>query len=527
MPDYTAPPPRFFNTTGPCDPERHYMLPPKERLIDTNLERMVTHQLYWVLHAPRQTGKTTFLLSWAKELNATGQVVAAYVSVERCQQIAELERAMPALIEACHDYASDLGLEPPPQVQAHPPSLLAAQLKAWAAQVAPKPLVLLFDEVDVLEGPALVGFLRQLRGGFATRGIGRFPVSVVLVGMRDLRDYLVQSKDGVALNPGSPFNIKEQSSSIGTFSRDAIARLFAQHTTDTGQDIEPAALDLAFALTRGQPWLVNALFKKCTWDLAPDPASPVTAAHVQVAKERLVLERAVHIESLAERLKDPRVQTVIEPIITGAVVPDLAASDAFRLCQDLGLVSLERGTPQIANPIYREVLARSLSYSMQLGIPAPDYRWQTEDGDLDLPVLLTEFQSFWRRHSESWEEKADYTEAFPHLLVMAFLQRIVNGGGRIEREYAAGRGRVDLSVHWQDRIHLIEIKLVHPSDGPDTTLAEGLQQLARYADRLGAHSRSLILFDRRASARQLPWEQRLGQDWLSDASGQRVLVVRA
>ena len=100
MVDYLAKPPRFFNTTGPCDPERHYMLPPKERLIDTNLERMVTHQLYWVLHAPRQTGKTTFLLSWAKELNATGQVVAAYVSVETCQAVPDPAVAMPAIVGA-------------------------------------------------------------------------------------------------------------------------------------------------------------------------------------------------------------------------------------------------------------------------------------------------------------------------------------------------------------------------------------------------------------------------------------------
>ncbi|MFW5829531.1 MAG: ATP-binding protein, partial [Planctomycetota bacterium] len=285
MVDCLAPPPRFFNTTGPCDPERHYMLPPKERLIDTNLERMVTHQLYWVLHAPRQTGKTTFLLSWAKELNATGQVVAAYVSVQGCQGLPDAEVAMPIIVQAIRSRAKQQGL-PIPELSdgsISAQSQLDDLLGNWAKLCAPKPLVVLFDEVDMLEGPALISFMRQLRSGFITRGSGRFPVSVVLASLHDLRDNLVQSTEVFGLDPGSVF-LKQTSSSICSFSRDGIGRLFAQRTADCGQGIEAEALDLTFELTCGQPWLVNALFQKCTWDLAPDPATPVTAAHVQAAK---------------------------------------------------------------------------------------------------------------------------------------------------------------------------------------------------------------------------------------------------
>jgi predicted AAA+ superfamily ATPase len=81
-----------FNTTGPCDPDEHYMLPPEERLVGTNLNRYIEKKLYWVLHAPRRTGKTTFLISWMRELNASGKYVACYVSVERCQGIPDIER---------------------------------------------------------------------------------------------------------------------------------------------------------------------------------------------------------------------------------------------------------------------------------------------------------------------------------------------------------------------------------------------------------------------------------------------------
>jgi hypothetical protein len=89
---------KSFNTTGPCDPKEHYMLPPEERLVGAILNRYIEKKLYWVLHAPRQTGKTTFLINWMRELNASGKYVASYVSVERCQGIPEIERASPQYV---------------------------------------------------------------------------------------------------------------------------------------------------------------------------------------------------------------------------------------------------------------------------------------------------------------------------------------------------------------------------------------------------------------------------------------------
>ena len=163
----------------------------------------------------------------------------------------------------------------------------------------------------------------------------------------------------------------------------------------------------------------------------------------------------------------------------------------------------------VANPIYRGVLVRSLSLGYQQSMPEPEFRWKTPEGKLDIRALMAEFQTFWRRHSEIWEAKADYTEAFPHLLLMGFLQRVINGGGRIEREVAAGRGRLDLMVEYADEIHVIEIKLVHPADGPKTTLKQGLEQVARYGDRVKADSRTLVIFDRRNEARAKSWEERL------------------
>jgi len=251
----------------------------------------------------------------------------------------------------------------------------------------------------------------------------------------------------------------------------------------------------------------------------------ILAAHVDEAKELLIKSRTTHIDSLSERLRDKRVRKVIQPIITGESDPTMAVGDDFVFCQDLGLVTLENGTPGIANTIYREVLARVLSYGMQLAIPAPEFKWQNDDGSLDIDKLLKEFQKFWTWHSEIWEEKADYTEAFPHLLLMAFLQRVVNGGGKIEREYAAGRGRIDLLVAYGGKHNIIEIKLVHPKMGREMTLDKGLEQISRYANTTNADTRHLVIFDRRQEFRDKPWDERLGWEEQTTPDNKPVTVV--
>ncbi len=503
------------------------MLPPKDRLIGASLDRYIRDELYWVLHAPRQTGKTTFLQSWMHEINAGTEAVACYVSLETCQEVTEVERAMPVMVTAVRQSAERFRVPVPEYPQEVPAeSMLSIVLVDWARKAAPKKLIILFDEVDVVAGPAMVSLLRQLRGGFAQRGVGEFPVSIALVGMRDLRDYLVTSKDGQILNPGSPFNIKEDSVTLGNFSCSDIAALTGQHTAETAQAFSEQALERIYACSSGQPWLVNALIKECVLRIIPpETRETVQAKHVDQARERLIASRATHIDSLGERLREERVRRVIQPMITGHADPTLGRSDRdVEFCLDLGLIAWE-GSLVIANAIYREVIARYLSQNYQDNIPVPEFRWQHEDGSLDMDALMDEFQKFWAWNSEIWEEKAEYTEAFPHLLLMAFLQRIINGGGMVDREYAAGRGRMDLLIRFGGKNNLIEIKLVHPRMGREATRDQGLEQVERYADQTDPHTCHLVIFDRRTGQRDKTWEERISRETCTTSSGRSVEVI--
>jgi len=503
---------RFFNTTGPCNPSEHYMLPPEDRLVGAQLHRYISDKLYWVLHAPRQTGKTTFLQSWMRQINNKGEAVACYVSVESCRRVSEPERSMPAICESIREYAFRFNIPVPEITTTAILNLLNNILGNWAKLVAPKPLVVLFDEVDVLIDETMLSFLSQLRAGFASRGIGTFPVSIVLVGMRDLKDYIIASKGGIEPNPGSPFNIKEDSAQLSNFSKDDVAHLFAQRTSENGQQITREALDYVYEQSNGHPWIVNSLLKRATMRvLHEDSIETVAVHHIVQAREQMIEARETHFLSLGERLRDPRIRRVIDSVISGEFNPDLGRTNHdVMLAIDLGLVQWTSETGlTISNPIYSEILTRHLNSGYHDIMPSPTtWQWQKPDGGMDMDKLLKEFQKFWRRHADKWEEKAEYTEAFPHLLLMAFLQRVINGGGTIDRDCGAGRGRMDLFINFRGESFIIEIKMLRDYDSQKTIEDEGLEQLQKYRDKFGIKTPVyLIIFDRRA--KKQTWDERI------------------
>ena len=276
--------------------------------------------------------------------------------------------------------------------------------------------------------------------------------------------------------------------------------MLAQHTDETGQAFTPDALDTVWAQTQGQPWLVNALASEACFATAAgrDRRHMVTAADFFEARERLIQRRATHLDYLTDRLDEERVRRVVEPILSGATDSDHTARDVA-YARDLGLVA--RDPPlRIANPIYAEVVPRELTWATQEGLVQEAAWYVDPDGGLDVVALLEAFQGFFREHSEHWVERFHYREAGPQLLLQAYLQRVVNGGGRIEREYGLGRGRTDLLIirpqHDRVRRFVIECKVLHPRRSLESTIDEGAQQTAGYVDRCAADAGHLVLFNR-------------------------------
>ena len=305
---------------------------------------LVRRKKYFVLHAPRQTGKTSALLALRDLLNGGDDYRCVYANVEAGQamreDVAEGMRTVLAQLAfrasvTLHDETLER-LWPDLLARVGPGQALHQALARWS-MADPRPLVLLIDEIDALVGDTLLSVLRQLRTGYDQRP-AEFPHSVVLCGVRDVRDYRIHStaEDRMVLG-GSAFNIKSESLRLGDFSEREIRTLLAQHTAETGQAFKDEALRLICARTAGQPWLVNALcYDACFRHRAgQDRSIPITAEAIVEAQERLILRRDTHIDDLANKLREERVRRVIEPILTGADRQQWSDEDVAYAC-DLG-----------------------------------------------------------------------------------------------------------------------------------------------------------------------------------------------
>ena len=511
---------RYFNTEGPVNPEEHYCIDPLDRVDLAEILTLIARKKYFVLHAPRQTGKTSILLLLQDQLNAEGKYRCVYVNFEGGQAAGEdTARAMRTLLadlasrslevlrddfveRTMSEYLEKYG----------PDAALGQTLVRWSP-ASQLPLVVLIDEIDSLVGDTLISVLRQLRANYDRRP-GHFPQSVILCGVRDVRDYRIHSKrEGTNVSGGSAFNIKAKSLRLGDFTEAEVRELLAQHTAERGQAFEDGAAERIWALTCGQPWLVNALAYEACFDgeTGRDRSRPIRVDAIDQAREALILRRVTHLDQLADKLREERVRRVIMPMLAGSGNWDYSFRD-LEYVRDLGLVASE-GTVRIANPIYAEVVPRELTAALQSGLEAQvDPAWSVNaDGSLDLAGLLSAFQGYFREHAESWVERYGHAEAGPQLVLHAYLQRVVNSGGRIGREYAVGRGRTDLLIEWSQgpmrpSKYVIECKVRTAKVGLDRLVREGREQVATYMDRCGAESGHLVIFDLRPGQ---SWVERL------------------
>jgi hypothetical protein len=512
---------RIFNVAGPCNHEDHYMVPMIERHID--VRTLIEQKQYFTIHAPRQTGKTTLVKELVRKIREEGRYYPLYCSLESVEVFTEPETGIPeilAVFQSAMKYSNlphklTFGKNTNNKLS----TLIGDSIKDYCS-IIDKPLVLFIDEIDSLSDKTLVSFIRQLRDGYITRDEIPFPHSIALIGLRNIRDFkskIRENKD--TLGSASPFNIIAESKTIKHFSKENIENLYEQHTEDTGQAFPKEVINRVYEQTNGQPWLVNAIAREITQKiLDQDFSKTIELEMVDKAIQNIILRRDTHIDSLLDKLKEERIKKVIEPIILGKETTIEILHDDTQYCLNLGLIRSEKGKGLLpANKIYNEVIIRTLNYDTQFSLETKIQNiWVKKDGHLDMDGLLSEFQKFWRLNSGMWTEKYDYKEAAPHLVLNAYLQRVINGGGTINREYAYGKGRMDLCVIYNHQNYPIEIKLLYDKN----TIPEGIEQLSNYMDGLGEKIGWLVVFDRDIHK---TWEEKIS--WNTINMGGSVIHV--
>jgi hypothetical protein len=523
-------PQKYFNIAGPCNSSKHYILDPL-RGIGKELMNLIEQEHYFVIHAARQSGKTTLLKELARKINAEGKFYALYCSLEGVQGLVEPEKGIPAIVKTIK--AAFTNYDMPSGFAENADyndiiNVLRTSLSAYC-KTLDKPLAIFFDEADCLSNGTLIAFLRQLRYGYIDRDSVSFIHSTALVGMRNIRDYKASIRpDSETLGSASPFNIISKAMTISNFTREEVAALYCQHTTATGQVFEKDAAQFVFEQTQGQPWLVNAIANEAVEEiLQSDYSAVITQDIAKQAIQNIILARGTHFDSLMERLKEKRVRNVIEPLILGDNLAVDRISDDYLYTRDLGLIrEVGGGVVEPANKIYAEIIVRYLNYTLQENfkteMPNNDLPKYIKAGKININTLLKDFQRFWRENSEIWVERYkknlyQYDEAAPHLVIQAFLQRVLNGGGRISREMALGKNRADICIEWENQKYPIELKIYK---GVKTT-KDSIEQILKYMEETGSKEGWVVIFDRTPKK---SWSKKLYIKEVKPATGKKVTI---
>lgn len=525
---------RFFNTTGSCIEDTHFMLPPERRLGEC-LD-LIEKNAYFVVHAPRQSGKTTLMKSLAKRLTAGGRYAALWFSCEAARafhdDVEMANRTIWGTIQSEAQSQLPDELRPNFKVSSSAGTFLHDHVRHWT-KICALPLVLIFDEIDSLGGNSILSVLSQLRAAYNARP-APFPSSIILCGMRDVRDYKAAAGGGpVRMGSSSPFNIKAQSLRLSNFSAAEIRELYGQYTAETGQAFTDDALAKAWELTEGQPWLVNALAREVVEKIKVPLEQPVTVEHIEQAKERLIRARETHLDSLLARLREDSVRKILEPVIAGEMPQHDPYDDDQQYVIDLGLIAPET-TVRIANPIYREVIMRVLGSTAEAWVLEDSRVYVAPDGSLDLKRLFEGFAEFWRQHGELLAPRMHYSEAAAQLVLVGFLHKIVNGGGSVDREIGVGKKRIDMMIRWPytdsngKRLvqrAAVEVKVWRDRDKKGDPLPQGLKQIDEYLTRLSLDEGTLVIFDLRTNA--APIDERTRFETAKTPSGRDVTLLRA
>jgi len=505
---------KTFNIAGPVNRPNVYKVDPLTRWDMQEVLNLIKTEKYFLLHAPRQTGKTSCLKALADYLNSQGRYYAVCTSFESGASAGDdfekaIENCIKTLLtdikntfkdnfdkEKALAYFRQCGL-----------SNGIFDIFQYLSQTFDKPLVLFLDEIDSLVGNSLLMVLRQMRAGYPSRP-ENFPQSILLCGLRDIRDFRIQVADDHIPSGYSPFNIISKSLRLGNFTRDDVVNLYQQHTAETGQRFDDGVVDLVMEYTDGQPWLVNAIANEVTYEMNEnrDRTVCITKDTIAIAKERIILARRTHLENLIEKLKESRVRRVILPMLTGEIRQ--LETDDVSYCIDLGLIKKVNGGLFMANNIYQEVIPRELAEQSQGFFPDEiPTLWRNDDGTVNVNNLLTIFHDYWYENMGVWtSEMSGYKEAAAQIITLTFLQRIINGGGDIHREYAAGRKRMDIYVKRfyykgkSKKLHIqkivLEVKTISDNHNYDTIRQKALEQTSAYAKIVGVKEAEILIFNR-------------------------------
>lgn len=438
---------RFFNNSGPVNQVDHFCVPPLKRLDSNKVWQLILQKKYFLIRGPKQSGKTSYLLALSKLLNQKDYAKCLYINVECLRGTEEdLKESMRSLLFEISsrardnfgdDYLDDLVLGI--LEKRGPFQALNELLTQWSKR-SDKPIVLLVDEIDTLQGNILTSFLSQIRAGYDKRP-ALFPQSIIFCGTHDVIE--------------KQFNIKDATLKISFMARPDLNEMIASYCSKRHIEIDPDAVERIWEYSNGQPWIVSTICAELFHEIvAAKGLKSVSAVQVGEAIDNVLAKRGNHIEYIASQLRNERVRKCMIPMLTGGTIIHGIEESDLAFLEELGLLTLGR-VIDISNLLYKEIVPRALFGPVLYMTSLDDVDYQKADGSVDAMKLMQRFQAFFANHIQQLIKLLDYGDAGYSLIFHALLFKLVDANTTVTRGFGLNNHHVVLTLTRQDPVQQI------------------------------------------------------------------------
>ncbi|RKZ61436.1 MAG: hypothetical protein DRR08_08810 [Candidatus Parabeggiatoa sp. nov. 2] len=497
-------PTRTFETRGPVDPNRNYVVPRTDEIAD--LVHRINDGRYIVIFAPRQTGKTTFFqwtldtldetylpiqLNFEDYKNLSSEEFYHYLKADILQEIKNAEPLSQSKRNiALHQFLENYSLTSNVSMR-----IFFEQLGGYLEN---RRLAIIIDEFDGIPTNEVGNFLHALRRIYLSKSRNRCPYSVGIVGVRSITQLNYDRSI-------SPFNIQDEFE-LPNFTLSQVRTLLEQYTKETGQVLEQDVIDGIHKQSGGQPFLVNRLAQILTMELKIGLEQTLSTAHFQKALHKILNESNVHISHLKTNVRrKQRFETLLMEICSYEVgIRFNIHNDLISELVTYGILKAGvDGYCEITNPIYHycilQIFQPIINGLERTYLPedtdAGFLDYLTGEGQINMRRLLDNFRDFITRAGYRILEVPETPQEFVgQYLLFAYLDQFVHQiGGFMYTEVRSGRGRMDLIIFHQREKYIIETKIWEGK----SRYADGKQQLAEYLKLEKVSEGYYIVFDHR------------------------------
>ena len=486
-----------FNTTGLCNPNKHYMVDISEKL--DYIKTLIKKEKYFIINRPRQFGKTTILYSLQRELS--DEYLVLNISFEGIGDRAFIdeERFVNEFIDIIKEsleYIDEELIEKLTILSKDIESFLdLSKVISKFIKSVNKEVILIIDEVDKSTNNQLfLNFLGMLRNKYLQREAGKGLTfkSVILSGVYDVKNLKLKLRPDEERKYNSPWNIAVPFNIDMSLSQKGIEEMLNEYKKDRNIELDTKKVsEFIYYYTNGYPFFVSRICQIIDEDLNATWNEETLLKSIKM----LLSESNTLFDDLIKNIENYKElkEYMFNLIMNGIDLSFNIDISTINLGHIFGYFRNENGKVKISNRIFEQRLYNYFSYEVESIASLSGYNIKSnfiKGNGLDIEKILLSFQQFMKEQYSKRDEK--FLERHGRLLFLAFIKPIINGVGFDFKEpQTSEEKRLDVVIVYNNHKYIIELKIWRG----DSYYQKGLKQLADYLEYNKQDKGYLLVFD--------------------------------